>query len=123
MTTVHTYSQKKGEGFVKFCGLLRIYDFNDHKKKNILSHILPHVLSSQLNQKLEFEWKPEQEIYREISHATFSSDPIIHWLASTKGQLISKAKFSFEPKNEQKCFCISAPASKMGQMAPHHANY
>ena len=25
-------------------------------------------------------------------------------------------KFSFEPKNEQKYFCISAPASKMGQI-------
>ena len=34
-------------------------------------------------------------------------------------------KFSFEPKNEQKYFCISALASKMGQiiqlMAYYHA--
>ena len=44
----------------------------------------------------------------------------------TKGQLISKAKFSFEPKTERKYFCISALASKMGQikkiMAHYHAN-
>ena len=35
-------------------------------------------------------------------------------------------KFSFEPKNQQKYFCISALASKMGQiikiMALYHAN-
>ena len=35
-------------------------------------------------------------------------------------------KFSFEPKNERKYFCISAIASKMGQiikiMACYHAN-
>jgi hypothetical protein len=35
-------------------------------------------------------------------------------------------KFSFGPKNEQKYLCISALASKMGQiikiMAPYHAN-
>ena len=35
-------------------------------------------------------------------------------------------KFSFEPKNERKYFCISALASKMGQiikiMAHYHAN-
>ena len=27
-----TYSQKKGEDFAKFCGLLRIYELNDKKK-------------------------------------------------------------------------------------------
>jgi hypothetical protein len=36
----------------------------------------------------------------------------------SKGQLISKAnsKFSFEPKNQRKYFCISALASKSGQI-------
>ena len=36
-------------------------------------------------------------------------------------------KFSFEPKNERKYFCISALASKMGQIikiiAHYHANW
>ena len=45
---------------------------------------------------------------------------------NVEGQLISKAKLSFEPKNERKYFYISALASKMGQiikiMAHYHAN-
>ena len=59
-------------------------------RKIKLSYILPPVLSSPLTQKLEFEWKPEQEIYREISHATFGSDPIIHWLASARFEKLSQ---------------------------------
>ena len=65
------------------------------------------------------------------------SKPINYFLRTTRpmrflnrenveGQLISKAKFSFEPKNERKYFYISALASKMGQiiiiMAHYHAN-
>ena len=60
------------------------------REKIILSHILPPVLSYQLTQKLEFEWKPEQEIYREISHSPLSSDPIIHWLASARFEKLSQ---------------------------------
>ena len=55
------------------------------------------------------------------------SKPINYFLRTTRpmrflnrenveGQLISKAKFSFEPKKRTKIFCIYALASKMGQI-------
>ena len=50
-----------------------------------------------------------------------------HWKliigALRKGQFISKAKFSFEPKTERKYFCISALASKMVQIKKIMAHY
>ena len=56
-------------------------------------------------------------------------DNIYEYGASCRRLKVSK-KFwmsSFEPKNERKYFCISALASKMGQivktMAHYHANY
>ena len=67
----------------------------------------------------------DEVIFFFYNHKLQDVEPICFY---TKGQLISKANFecSFEPKNERKYFCISALASKMGQiikiMGHYHAN-
>ena len=65
-----------------------------------------------------------------LCHLSPISSPfLIHLSITIIGLNLSRTqilKFSFEPKNERKCFCISALASKMGQiikiMAHYHAN-
>ena len=55
----------------------------------------------------------DQYVVEEITINTLTPTKAIR---INKGQLISKANFSFESKNQRKYFCISALASKSGQI-------